>query len=36
MTTEIILGYLLGSWGIGFMVGLLLRLVLKNYVEWFT
>ena len=36
MTVEIALAYLLGSWGLGFMFGLIFRVVLKNYVEWFT
>ncbi len=36
MTTVEALAYLLGSWGFGFLVGLLLRVVLRSYTEWFT
>lgn len=36
MTIEVVINYLIGSWLIGFMTGLLLRVILKFYVEWMT
>jgi hypothetical protein len=30
------LSYTVGSWLIGFLVGLLLRVVFRSYAEWFS
>lgn len=36
MTMTMVLGLLLGSWGFGLLVGLLMRVILRSYVQWFT
>ena len=36
MTTIVALQYLFGSWLIGFLAGIVLRIFTRNYVEWFT
>lgn len=32
----VVISYMVGSWLVGFMIGMLLRVVFRSYTEWFS